>query len=118
MLGKAEEKSEVKEVEKPEVKEKVEKPKKSYTALYILGGLAVAGVSVALLLGKGGKKEEKKEEGKGSIDVKSDPTGAKIFLDGSDTGKVTNAVLTDVNVGTHSVMLKKDRFLDYTTSVT
>jgi tetratricopeptide (TPR) repeat protein len=119
-----EKKEEVKPVEKkpveekpveevPVAKEKVEKPekKKSYTALYILAGLAVAGVAVALLLGK------KKEEGKGSIDVKSDPTGARIFLDGADTGKVTNAVLTDVKVGTHSITLRKDRYREYSTSV-
>ncbi len=99
--------------EVPVKKEKEEKPekKKSYTALYILGGLAVAGVAVALLLGK------KKEEGKGSIDVKSDPTGARIFLDGSDTGKVTNAVLTDVKVGSHSITLRKALFQDYSTTV-
>lgn len=105
---------EEKPVEEVPLKEKEEKPerKRSYTALYILGGLAVAGVAVALLLGK------KKEEGKGNIDVKSDPTGAKIFLDGADTGKVTNAVLTDVKAGTHSITLKKDRWREYTTSVT
>ncbi len=97
----------------PVKKEREEKPekKKSYTVLYILGGLAVAGVAVALLLGK------KKEEGKGSIDVKSDPTGARIFLDGSDTGKVTNAVLTDVKVGSHNVTLRKSLFQDYSTTV-
>ncbi len=105
--------AEEKPVEEVPVKEKEEKPekKKSYTALYILGGLAVAGIAVALLLGK------KKEEGKGSIDVRSTPTGAKIFLDGADTGKVTNAVLTDVKAGTHSITLKKSLFQDYSTSV-
>lgn len=105
---------EEKPVEEVPLKEKEEKPekKKSYTALYILGGLAVAGVALALLLGK------KKEEEKGNIDVKSDPTGAKIFLDGADTGKVTNAVLTDVKAGTHSITLKKALFQEYSTSVT
>ncbi len=109
---KPEEEKPVEEI--PVAKEKEEKPekKKSYTALYILGGLAVAGVALALLLGK------KKEEGKGNIDVKSDPTGAKIYLDGADTGKVTNAVLTNVKAGTHSMTLKKALFQDYSTSVT
>lgn len=105
---------EEKPVEEVPVKEKEEKPekKRSYTAFYILGGLAVAGVALALLLGK------KKEEGKGNIDVKSDPTGARIYLDGADTGKVTNAVLTDVKAGTHSITLKKALFQEYSTSVT
>lgn len=109
---KPEEEKPVEEI--PVAKEKEEKPekKKSYTVLYILGGLAVAGVALALLLGK------KKEEGKGNIDVKSDPTGARIYLDGADTGKVTNAVLTDIKAGTHSVSLKKPLFQDYSTSVT
>jgi sugar lactone lactonase YvrE len=113
MLGKAEEKSEVKEVEKPEVKEKVEKPKKSYTALYILAGLAVAGGVAYLLLAK-----SKKEEKKGSIDVRSTPEGARVFLDGSDTGKVTNTRLDNVSPGTHSVTLKLQGYSDYTTNVT
>lgn len=98
--------------EKPVFEEEIEKPekKKSYTILYLLGGAIVAGVVLALLLGK-------KEEGKGSIDVRSTPTGARIYLDGADTGKVTNAVLADVKAGSHSITLKKELFQDYSTSV-
>lgn len=98
--------------EKPVFEEEIEKPekKKSYTILYLLGGAIVAGVVLALLLGK-------KEEGKGSIDVSSTPTRARIYLDGADTGKVTNAVLADVKAGSHSITLKKALFQDYSTSV-
>jgi hypothetical protein len=103
--------------EKPMVKERMEKPRKSTKLLYIVGGLAVAGVAGYFLL-RGGKKEEKKEEDFGSIDVKSDPTGARIYLDGSDTGRETDTVLTNVKVGTHSITLKKPRCLDYNTNVT
>jgi len=103
--------------EKPMMKERIEKPRKSTKLLYIVGGLAVAGVAGYFLL-RGGKKEEKKEEDFGSIDVKSDPTGARIYLDGSDTGRETDTVLTNVKVGTHSITLKKPRCLDYNTNVT
>lgn len=114
-----EKKEEVKPVEekvveeRPVVEKEIEKPekKKSYTILYLLGGAIVAGVVLALLLGK------KKEEGKGSIDVRSTPTGARIFLDGADTGKVTDAVLTDVKAGSHSITLKKALFQDWSTTV-
>jgi len=105
MLGKAEEKSEVKEVEKPEVKEKVEKPKKSYTALYILAGLAVAGGVAYLLLTK-----SKKEEGFGNISINSEPQGAKVYLDGQDTGKRTNTTLTNIKTGTHQLKLELELY--------
>ncbi|MGQ9618942.1 MAG: PEGA domain-containing protein [Candidatus Aminicenantia bacterium] len=97
--------------EKPVFKEREEKveKKKSYTLLYVLGGALVAGVVVALLLSK--------KEGKGSISVNSTPTGAKIFLDGADTGKMTNAVLTDVKAGSHTITLKKSLFQDWSTTV-
>jgi len=39
----------------------------------------------------------------GSIAVTSVPTGAAIYLDGVDTGKVTNGTLTAVPAGTHNV---------------
>ncbi len=107
-------KPEEKKVEEmPEVKEKYEKEekKKSSALIYLIGGAIVAGVVVALLLSK------KKEEGKGSIPPRSTPTGARIYLDGADTGKVTNAVLTDVKAGTHTVTLRKDRYREYSTSV-
>lgn len=41
----------------------------------------------------------------GSIDVNSIPLGAKIFLDGADTGKITPATLDSVTEGNHSIKL-------------
>jgi PEGA domain len=42
----------------------------------------------------------------GSIYITTDPTGAKIFLDGSDTGKVSNAVIQNVVPGSHTIRLE------------
>jgi hypothetical protein len=39
----------------------------------------------------------------GSISVQSNPPGAEIYLDGSDTGNITPYVITDVNAGGHTV---------------
>jgi len=41
----------------------------------------------------------------GSIDVNSTPSGAKIFLDGIDTGKITPATLDNVTEGNHSIKI-------------
>jgi len=43
----------------------------------------------------------------GSIDISSTPTGAKVYLDGVDTGSVTPYVITHVGVGIHTVKLDK-----------
>ena len=49
----------------------------------------------------------------GSISVQSNPTGAEIYLDGSDTGNITPYVITDVGAGSHTGRLtywhSKDR---------
>jgi len=42
----------------------------------------------------------------GSIDINSNPTGAKVYLDGTDTGSITPIVLTNVSAGTHTVKLE------------
>ena len=39
----------------------------------------------------------------GSIEVTSNPSGAKIFIDGKDTGKVTPYTLKNVSAGTHII---------------
>jgi hypothetical protein len=41
----------------------------------------------------------------GSINVASTPTGADIFLDGVDTGQRTNAVISNITPGTHTIRL-------------
>ena len=43
----------------------------------------------------------------GSIDINSTPDGAKVYLDGVDTGSVTPYVITHVEAGIHTVKLDK-----------
>ncbi|MCK4334178.1 PEGA domain-containing protein [candidate division WOR-3 bacterium] len=54
----------------------------------------------------------------GSIQVNSTPTGADIFLDGVDKETVTNALLTDVTLGDHTIKLTLDGYADWDTTVT
>jgi hypothetical protein len=57
-------------------------------------------------------------EAAGSIAVTSEPTGAAIWLDGTDTGRTTNALLENVPAGDHVVTLKKDGYADASKTVT
>lgn len=41
----------------------------------------------------------------GTIDVNSTPDGAKVYLDGVDTGQVTPIILTGIEAGTHTIKL-------------
>jgi hypothetical protein len=43
----------------------------------------------------------------GSIDINSNPVGAKVYLDGVDTGQVTPIILTNIEAGSHTVKLDK-----------
>jgi PKD repeat protein len=54
----------------------------------------------------------------GSIVVTSAPDGARIVLDGAETGETTNATLTNVPVGTHTVRVSLDGYLDAEETVT
>ncbi|MDX8551871.1 S8 family serine peptidase, partial [Methanospirillum purgamenti] len=54
----------------------------------------------------------------GSIYNSSNPTGARIWLDGTDTGKNTPNTLSSITAGTHSVTYKLTNYNDYTTSAT
>ena len=54
----------------------------------------------------------------GSLAVTSTPAGAAILIDGADTGAVTNATLDGIAVGTHTVTLRKDGYVDATAEVT
>jgi len=56
----------------------------------------------------------------GSIRVTSNPTGASVFLDGTDKGTITNCTLTKIQAGNHSVKLVKAGYADFlgTTTVT
>ncbi len=54
----------------------------------------------------------------GSISVSSSPSGAQIWLDGANTGKVTPNTLTSVTATSHTVTVKLTGYTDYSTSVT
>ena len=49
----------------------------------------------------------------GTLQVSSTPTGASVFLDGTDKGTVTNCSLTNVTSGNHTVKLVKSGYVDY-----
>jgi DNA-binding beta-propeller fold protein YncE len=97
---------EKREVTKPEIKERIEKPKKRFPILYIVAGLAVAGGVAYMLLAK----SKKEEGGEGNISITSEPEGAKVYLDGQDTGKRTNTTLTNIKVGTHQLKLELELY--------
>jgi len=85
------------------------------TAWIVLAVIAIAAVGVLayFLL----KKDKDEEEEFGRIEVKSSPTGADIWLDGEDTGKTTNATLSDVSPGTHTLKLVKTGYEDWEDTV-
>ena len=87
--------------------------------LFILGGLALAGGAGVLLFS--GKKENgggnTSQSTTGSIQVNSTPSGAKIYLDGTDTGQITNSTLPNISAGSHTVKLVKEGYVDYETTV-
>ena len=53
----------------------------------------------------------------GSIQVNSTPAEAQVFLDGSDSGQVTNTTLTGVSAGSHEIKVTKEGYVDYEESV-
>jgi PEGA domain len=53
----------------------------------------------------------------GNIYIISDPVSAQIWLDGTDTKKITPDSLTDLKVGNHLVILKATYYLDDTTYI-
>lgn len=54
----------------------------------------------------------------GTIDVNSTPSGAKVYLDGVDTGQVTPIVLTNIAVGDHIIELRKFHYQGWEDVVT
>jgi len=46
----------------------------------------------------------------GSIDINSNPDGAKVYLDGADTGQVTPIVLTNIDAGIHVIKIDKHHY--------
>ncbi|MBU1752240.1 PEGA domain-containing protein, partial [bacterium] len=54
----------------------------------------------------------------GSISVSSVPTGAGIFLDGTDKGSITPAILAGITLGTHTIKLTMPGCYDWSISAT
>jgi hypothetical protein len=79
--------------------------------IMLIGGVVVAGVVVLLLL-------KPWADDTGSIQISSTPQGAQIYLDETDTMKVTNATLDNVEAGSHSIRLILDDYEDHVESVT
>jgi DNA-binding beta-propeller fold protein YncE len=48
-----------------------------------------------------------------NVGVKSKPQGANIFLDGEDTGQLTDCVLSYVSFGNHKVRISKENYADW-----
>jgi tetratricopeptide (TPR) repeat protein len=95
------------------VKEAVKKKKKKkFPILPVLLGIAVVVAAYFLFIKK------KKEPKTGTVNVRSTPTEAAIYLDGHSTGLVTNATLVDVSPGSHTVKLVKERYIDYEVTIT
>jgi sugar lactone lactonase YvrE len=122
--GIKEEKAETKEEQKePIVKEQVAQEarieEKKKIPWLLIAGVAVIGGALAYLL-LGGSDSIEEEVSAGSIQVNSSPSGAKIFLDGSDTGQMTDTTLTGIVPGSHAVEVVKEGYVDYeeTVSVT
>ncbi len=84
---------------------------------WIVGGVLVAGGVLAYFLLRDGK-DNKNSNGNppgpttGSVQVNSTPQGARVYLDGVDTGKVTNCLLPNLAQGSHAVKLVKEGFAD------
>lgn len=83
----------------------------------LIAGVAVIGGALAYLL-LGGSESSEEEVTAGSIQVNSSPSGAQIFLDGSNTGQTTNATLTGISPGSHEVEVSKEGYVDYRETVT
>ncbi len=54
----------------------------------------------------------------GSIQVNSTPTAAQVYLDATNTNKITNCLLTRVEVGTHSIKLIKANYKEWEGNIT
>jgi DNA-binding beta-propeller fold protein YncE len=51
------------------------------------------------------------------IELKSTPSGAKVFLDGEDTGQMTDVVLPYVSFGSHRIRLSKINYAEWEKAV-
>ncbi|MGD8536897.1 MAG: PEGA domain-containing protein, partial [Candidatus Aminicenantes bacterium] len=59
------------------------------------------------------KKEYTLERAGRDVEVTSSPVGARVFLNGEDTNKVTNCVLSYVSFGKHTLKISKDNYSEW-----
>jgi DNA-binding beta-propeller fold protein YncE len=64
------------------------------------------------------KKEYALESLGRNVAVRSNPPGAKVYLNGKDTGEVTNCMLPFVPFGEHTVEIVKEGYVDWTQGFT
>ena len=90
--------------------------KKKFPWLIVGGVVVAAGVLAVLLL----KKKTSAPTGPqyGNISIISSPTGAKVYLDGTDTGQRTDCTLTNISAGSHSLKLELENYGKWEGSVT
>jgi len=88
-------------------KQEIPAKKKSILPWLIVGGVAAAGGVVALLLSK---KDEPAGPQFGNIAITSQPSGAKVILDGNDTGQRSDCTLTNISAGARSLKLELENW--------
>ncbi|MDH5466855.1 MAG: PEGA domain-containing protein [Candidatus Aminicenantes bacterium] len=59
------------------------------------------------------KKEYTLERAGRNMEIRSNPVGARIFLDGTDTNQVTNCTLSFVSFGKHTLKITKENYADW-----
>ena len=83
---------------------------------YIIAGGAAAGLivgGIAIFGGGNGNGNGTNGATTGSIDIKSEPSGAAIHVDNVDKGLTTPSVLTGITPGSHTVKLVLENYADY-----
>ena len=90
--------------------------------IYVIGGaVAAGGIAVAVLAGGGGGNGGGNgiiESPLGNLQVNSSPEGARIFMNGEDTGISTNYTFAGLNAGTYEVRLELENYVDFAEQVT
>ncbi len=102
------------EIGKPAALGKVgEVKKKKFPWLIAGGAVLVVGIVAVLLL-----KKKSSQPQFGDIFISSDPSGAKVYLDGTDTGKRTDCTLENVSAGVHELKIELEGYGKWEGNVT
>lgn len=104
--AKVEEKPLAKEKEQPVAIGKAGEVKKRGFPWLIAAGVVVAGGALAVLLLK--KKTSAPQVG--SISIVSNPSGAKVYLDNTLTGQITDCTLNNISAGTHALKIELENY--------